>query len=445
MKAKQRRVVPSDRHNHNIVMAILVLLICVASGLAFWWSFQHVAAIYLAETERAVAEIKLDFLQTTVKNLVREIDALKKSEELAWQTLVQDRHRLLELGMDLSEEDFPRFLASLMEAEPSLTAALWNRATGEIIYQRGQLQVDEPFEDLLYYDGLAQGELAALWGVPRSAVDAAIKDRIRQMVAELELGSGTWVSISQAPPGPEGGDELAYTQRLEDLNLVIAMGVHREELERYAEETAQAGGKLAVLLSLRLVLILVLVVVTALGLVLLAEYLYFRSHTAQLVQEVSIDLLTGAKSRRSGVALLGSSFEEFQAGEESPVIFMCDVDSLKKINDTFGHSAGDQVLQALSAEVERVVGSSGEVIRWAGDEFVIVAPKANEEKLAKRIVRSVSALEFQFGGERVRTSISLGASRFQPGDASYLDALNRADRRLYEFKRVAKARGEKDA
>jgi len=231
---------------------------------------------------------------------------------------------------------------------------------------------------------------------------------------------------------------LTFSAWYEDLNWLIAMGVHRGELERYVAQTAETGGRLAVLLSVRLVLILVLVVIAAVALVLLVEHLFFRQHTTQLELQINEDLLTGAKSRRCGVQVLSEAFAAFQAGNSSPEIFMFDVDRLKEINDCFGHSAGDKLLQAVAGEVRRVLGGAGEIIRWGGDEFVVLAPAGGQgQKLADRIVQSISALEFRFDQEAVRASISLGAARFQKGDASFREALERADQ-LYEMKRSGK-------
>ena len=98
-----------DRHSHNTVIGTLVLFICAASGIIFWLSFQHVAQIYLAETERTLGEIQGDFLRISVENVVREIDRLKEAEEKRWQEIIADRLELVQLGLELDEARFVRY------------------------------------------------------------------------------------------------------------------------------------------------------------------------------------------------------------------------------------------------------------------------------------------------------------------------------------------------
>lgn len=429
-----------DRHSHNTVIGTLVLFICAASGIIFWLSFQHVAQIYLAETERTLGEIQGDFLRISVENVVREIDRLKEAEEKRWQEIIADRLELVQLGLELDEARFARYFRALMEAEPGLTAVLWRQATGEILYGNGELlAADSALPGLRFSEGLVSGELGALWGVSRAFLEERIEVQVRERLAALDLGKGIWFTIAETLPEVQFLDALTFSAWYEDLNWLITMGVHRGELERYVAQTAETGGRLAVLLSVRLVLILVLVVIAAVALVLLVEHLFFRQHTAQLELQINEDLLTGAKSRRCGVQVLSEAFAAFQAGNSSPEIFMFDVDRLKEINDCFGHSAGDKLLQAVAGEVRRVLGGAGEIIRWGGDEFVVLAPAGGQgQKLADRIVQSISALEFRFDQEAVRASISLGAARFQKGDASFREALERADQKMYEMKRSGK-------
>lgn len=114
---------------------------------------------------------------------------------------------------------------------------------------------------------------------------------------------------------------------------------------------------------------------------------------------------------------------------------MFDLDRLKQINDSYGHSAGDQVLQMVAAAVRRALGGAGEIIRWGGDEFVVLA-WGQGPQLGESMVQAVSALSFSFDGELVQISISLGAARFEPGDQSFQEALERADQALYVVKRA---------
>ncbi|MGI6693650.1 MAG: hypothetical protein ACOX46_07620 [Limnochordia bacterium] len=190
-----------DRHSHNTVIGTLVLFICAASGIIFWLSFQHVAQIYLAETERTLGEIQGDFLRISVENVVREIDRLKEAEEKRWQEIIADRLELVQLGLELDEARFARYFRALMEAEPGLTAVLWRQATGEILYGNGELlAADSALPGLRFSEGLVSGELGALWGVSRAFLEERIEVQVRERLAALDLGKGIWFTIAETLP-----------------------------------------------------------------------------------------------------------------------------------------------------------------------------------------------------------------------------------------------------
>lgn len=122
---------------------------------------------------------------------------------------------------------------------------------------------------------------------------------------------------------------------------------------------------------------------------------------------------------------------------------MFDVDQLKQINDSFGHQVGDEVLKGVVRAVYKHIRSSDQVIRWGGDEFVVIMQGIKEEDsqaLAAKIVNAVSSLEFLVGEEVIKPSISLGESRFLPTDQNFTEALDRADRALYKAKETNKNR-----
>ncbi|HAI52661.1 MAG TPA: hypothetical protein DCL99_05190 [Firmicutes bacterium] len=96
-----------DKHTQGTVLGVLVLLICIASGCAFWLSFQRVAGIYLHEMERIVREMQEDFLQVSVDNLVLEIQGLKEAELQRLANLAAGRRQLFELELALDPARLP--------------------------------------------------------------------------------------------------------------------------------------------------------------------------------------------------------------------------------------------------------------------------------------------------------------------------------------------------
>jgi diguanylate cyclase (GGDEF)-like protein len=147
----------------------------------------------------------------------------------------------------------------------------------------------------------------------------------------------------------------------------------------------------------------------------------------------SRDALTGLLNRRSGEQLLKQYDNEKQPSKKLLCLIMMDIDNFKKINDTFGHAVGDHILKSSSQLLKKKARNTDSVIRWGGEEFLIVVPDS----------RLKDALEF---AERIRKSIeqhtdkevgiitaSFGVAELRL-DESTVSMLNRADKALYKAK-----------
>jgi diguanylate cyclase (GGDEF)-like protein len=168
----------------------------------------------------------------------------------------------------------------------------------------------------------------------------------------------------------------------------------------------------------------------------------------QRLREASVtDPLTGLGNRRylyEAVAPLVTPATEPAAVPTTAVLFVIDLDHLKPINDLHGHEAGDQVLIAVADILRRSCRASDILVRWGGDEFVIVYLDADmnaAEQLAERIRSSVAKRVFHCSdGRSVRTSCSIGFARFPfiheaPNRVSWEQLLAVADAALYHAKK----------
>lgn len=155
------------------------------------------------------------------------------------------------------------------------------------------------------------------------------------------------------------------------------------------------------------------------------------------MSEANTDSLTKAGSRRFGEEFLTSAFELFQKEKHSPAVLLFDIDSLKQINDTYGHSVGDMVIRSVAGAVQMSIRSGDMLLRWGGDEFIgIFAGLSKEEAMpfAQKLLNIVSDLQIETGSEIIRPTISLGISFFHGDDRDFIDAINRADRAMYQSK-----------
>ena len=148
-----------------------------------------------------------------------------------------------------------------------------------------------------------------------------------------------------------------------------------------------------------------------------------------------IDPLTGLFNRYYLYEFLPQEIKKAQASNYSLGVFMLDIDNFKDLNDTYGHLAGDEILQKFSDFLKKSRRATDMVIRYAGDEFVILLPgidRDNGIKLGGRLVEQVNSSIIKLkGGEELRLTISIGFS-LCPEDAADVDKLlDLADKALY--------------
>jgi diguanylate cyclase (GGDEF)-like protein len=144
----------------------------------------------------------------------------------------------------------------------------------------------------------------------------------------------------------------------------------------------------------------------------------------------ALDELTGVLLRGPGLVRLTALVQAARDGEESLQLAFLDVDHLKTVNDSLGHSAGDRLLRQVAETLSATLGPDALVLRYGGDEFVCATPRSSSEEL-DLLLRQVR--------ERLRAgsesgSISFGTTGLLPSDTAE-SMMARADSALYDQRR----------
>ncbi len=129
--------------------------------------------------------------------------------------------------------------------------------------------------------------------------------------------------------------------------------------------------------------------VLILGVALFASLNQLRYMLSQ-VSRASYDVLTGLLTRRAGIEMLDLQFRLAALSEASLSILYFDLDNFKVVNDTFGHEAGDEVLKTAAQRIGAAVRKGDSVIRWGGEEFIVILPTADPNEaddVVRRIMR----------------------------------------------------------
>lgn len=158
----------------------------------------------------------------------------------------------------------------------------------------------------------------------------------------------------------------------------------------------------------------------------------------QLSAEARTDALTGLDNRREFDRALVRETHLARRHDYPVSIAICDLDHFKRVNDTFGHQAGDAVLRSI-AEALRGCARIGDLVaRYGGEEFVFIMPHASTAgaaALAERIRAEVENLRVVAGGSQIRVTISVGLATFDPaGGLEPGQVLAAADAALYRAK-----------
>jgi len=152
-----------------------------------------------------------------------------------------------------------------------------------------------------------------------------------------------------------------------------------------------------------------------------------------LADMASRDVLTGLLNRRSGEQLLKQCDDEKQRSGNLLCLIMIDIDNFKKINDTFGHAAGDHILKSSSQLLKSKARNTDSVIRWGGEEFLVIVPNSrlkDATEFAERIRKSIEQHRDKEVG-LITASFGVAELHLDEGTASLL---NRADKALYKAK-----------
>ena len=153
----------------------------------------------------------------------------------------------------------------------------------------------------------------------------------------------------------------------------------------------------------------------------------------ELHERATLDSLTGIFNRHSGNELINLEINKAHRYKNTFAVLMLDIDHFKKINDTYGHDVGDNILEEFTKLISLHIRKSDAFIRWGGEEFIILSPNINKQEsisFAEKLRVDVASYKFVKG---INISASIGVTIFKDGDTKE-SILKRADLALYEAK-----------
>ncbi|KEF30242.1 hypothetical protein D777_03418 [Marinobacter nitratireducens] len=153
-------------------------------------------------------------------------------------------------------------------------------------------------------------------------------------------------------------------------------------------------------------------------------------------QKAMTDLLTQLPNREAWQERLSFEYNRWQRYQHPLTVGVLDIDLFKRVNDSYGHKAGDRVLQLVARELKERLRNTDFIARYGGEEFVLLFPETSPEDaraVLDQLRSHVGKLPFHFSGEPVTITFSAGLASFAKGDSGE-SVFDRADRALYQAK-----------
>lgn len=151
-----------------------------------------------------------------------------------------------------------------------------------------------------------------------------------------------------------------------------------------------------------------------------------------------IDPLTGLYNRRVAEGRIAAEASRSQRYGNALAVVSLDLNDFKRINDTYGHPAGDQVLKEFAQRLNSAIRLSDFAARMGGDEFLVLLPECPASQV-EAFLKRLQDLVVDYGGQKIPVFFSAGWVGYEVGETTE-QFLERADRTLYAEKRAAKAR-----
>lgn len=390
-----------------LVMAVTALLfrfLVMRSVRSIARSANHLATGNLAARAQVLGKNELALLALNFNHMAERIDAAHTESELLY-TLVVEASKTLEIG------EITAGLAGVLmqKLRPTRTTFfLETDARGWICVSRASAgeETTASGEDALgvvLVNG-AESLRPLLAGVPGQMVADACRTQKLQVTSDA--GGMNFVLPAVADSHLVG--------------LLICIGV---------PETIQVGEYLLEKLGMHMALV--------------------ASNSRNYTDAIT-DGLTRFKNKRYGLMRLEEAVYTAKRYKTGLGLVMCDIDHFKRVNDTYGHPAGDAVLKEVSRRIAKSVRQADIAVRYGGEEFMLILPETDVSQLAaigEKIRQAVTASPVDLGaiGVSLSLTISVGVAALHPDSDTGEILIARADAVLYRAKEGGRDRVELDA
>lgn len=279
--------------------------------------------------------------------------------------------------------------------------------------------------------------------------------KIMQIITNAAIAhpNGTYVRYIAYNPDGKPQDKISYVKVYKPLDILIGAGVYLNYLDKDLLKIQKQADELLNNLLKNIIII------SSVSLILMTIILFFLSKEVQKLfikyenelqkekekfkQKAYFDNLTGLYTRYGAVKEFEKIKNYLDSNNKKTAVLFVDLDHFKDINDSLGHSVGDEILKIIADRLKECVKTKDKVIRFGGDEFIIILNEINSkkevEKLMEKILNTIKS-PINVNNNDFYVSASIGAVIY-PDDSNDFDALIKyADSAMYKAKKMGKDR-----
>ena len=256
--------------------------------------------------------------------------------------------------------------------------------------------------------------------------------RIGQKLGELD---GMKDLVSRLPKPHSGSYEYSVQGQGHFLNVRFIPELNWYLFVDKREDSALGEIRQSLYLNLLICLLVTLIVLVLLNQVI-------KRFQEKIQAQATLDSLTELPNRRGFDLLAIQAMHEARREPKPLTALLLDLDRFKVLNDTYGHLAGDQVLNGFAQDLKSCLRHSDIVCRWGGEEFIVLLKDTDGQTgliIAEKIRRYVEQQSYTYNGQILRVTVSIGLTTLQPDDTLHT-LLSRADHAMYRAKQSGRNR-----
>lgn len=236
---------------------------------------------------------------------------------------------------------------------------------------------------------------------------------------------------------------LRYSKLYAPFDWIISVEEPLDDILKDSHQLNYYNNKTIFMTTVKILLTIMIIFLFGVIIILRSHKKYVHYVSEFIKSETEIDSLTKVYTRKMAEKHLNHIMKGPLNEKEKFLIILIDIDDFKKVNDSYGHVVGDEVLRKIAQNMCICINKDDKLFRWGGEEFLLICKEIeadNKLSFAERILSNVHCVKFQSDQQQFKVTVSMGGTYIKDSDINYTQAIKRADKALYAAKNNGKNR-----